>query len=152
MRRFLELLNTWRNTAIVDDAFPDLRDRVDHELAGLLRTMPKIVCLCGSTRFYKEFQRANYEETMKGNIVLSVGFYMHESEAAHGEAWGCTPEQKIALDALHFRKIELADEILVLDVGGYIGESTRNEINHAAALRKRIRYRSQETAVAQSAA
>lgn len=111
---------------------------------------PKIVCLCGSTRFYKEFQRANYEETMKGHIVLSVGFYMHESEAAHGEAWGCTLEQKTALDALHFRKIELADEILVLDVDGYIGESTRNEIKHANTLRKHIRYRSQEIAPAEN--
>lgn len=111
---------------------------------------PTIVCLCGSTRFYKEFQRANYEETMKGKIVLSVGFYMHESEAAHGEKWGCTPEQKIALDALHFRKIELADEILVLDVDGYIGESTRNEINHATALNKHIRYRSEEIAPSRS--
>ena len=109
---------------------------------------PRIICLCGSTRFYKEFQRANYEETMRGHIVLSVGFYMHESEAAHGEKWGCTPEQKIALDALHFRKIELADEVLVLDVDGYIGESTRNEINHATTLHKRIRYRSHETAPA----
>lgn len=140
MRRFLELLNTWRNTAIVDDAFPELRERVDHELAGLLRTMPKIVCLCGSTRFYKEFQRANYEETMAGNIVLSVGFYMHVAEEAHGETWGCTPEQKIALDALHFRKIDLADEVLVINVGGYVGESTRNEITYAMSLRKPIRW------------
>lgn len=101
---------------------------------------PKIVCLCGSTRFYKEFQRANYEETMAGRIVLSVGFYMHESEAAHGEKWGCTPEQKIALDALHMRKIELADEVLVINVGGYVGESTRNEIKHAKSLGKPIRW------------
>ncbi len=71
---------------------------------------PKIVCLCGSTRFYREFQRANYEETMAGRIVLSVGFFMHASEDAHGETWGCTSEQKIALDELHLRKIDLADE------------------------------------------
>jgi hypothetical protein len=103
-------------------------------------TKPTIVCLCGSTRFYKEFQRANYEETMAGRIVLSVGFYMHASEKAHGEKWGCTPEQKIALDALHMRKIELADEVLVINVGGYIGESTRNEIKHALSLGKLIRW------------
>jgi hypothetical protein len=101
---------------------------------------PVIVCLCGSTRFYKEFQRANYEETMAGRIVLSVGFYMHASEDAHGERWGCTPEQKITLDELHFRKIELADEVLVINVGGYVGESTRNEIDHARSLGKPIRW------------
>ena len=106
---------------------------------------PKVVCLCGSTRFYKEFQRANYEESMKGHIVLSVGFYMHASEEAHGEKWGCTPAQKRMLDAVYLKKIEMADEVLVLDVHGYIGESTRSEINHAESLGKRIRYLSQET-------
>ena len=77
---------------------------------------------------------------MAGRVVLSVGFYMHASEDAHGEKWGCTPEQKIALDALHFRKIELADEILVINVGDYVGESTQNEIDHAKSLGKPIRW------------
>ena len=103
-----------------------------------VQRVPKIVCLCGSTRFYTHFQEANYQETMAGNIVLSVGFYPRQG--AHNESVGCTPEQKKALDELYFHKIELADEILVLNVGGYIGESTRNEINHAAKLGKPIRY------------
>jgi hypothetical protein len=102
--------------------------------------MPTIVVLCGSTRFYQQFQRANYDETMAGKIVLSVGFYMHRAEAAHGENWGCTQEQKIALDELHKRKIDLADEVLVLNVGGYIGDSTRSEIEYAQSLRMPIRY------------
>lgn len=110
--------------------------------------LPEIVCLCGSTRFYETFQRANYDLTMQGVIVLSVGFYRPspESEAErtryehHGENIGCTPEQKIELDKLHMRKIDLADSILVLNVGGYIGESTRNEINYATSLAKNIRY------------
>jgi hypothetical protein len=80
---------------------------------------------------------------MEGRIVLSVGFYPH-AQKAHKASEGCTDEQKIALDALHFRKIEMADEVLVLDVGGYIGESTRNEIAHATKLGKPIRYWSQE--------
>lgn len=101
---------------------------------------PTIVCLCGSTRFYREFMRANYEETMAGRIVLSVGFYMHSSQDAHGETWGCTPEQKKALDELHFRKIELADEVLILNVRGYIGESTGRELAHAKSLGKTIRF------------
>lgn len=50
---------------------------------------PRVVCLCGSTRFYDEFQRANYERTMAGEIVLSVGFYPHaKAEHGHGEGVG----------------------------------------------------------------
>ena len=101
--------------------------------------LPKIVCLCGSTRFYKEFMEQNYLETMKGNIVLSVGFFMHSSDV-HGEGVGITPEQKIALDDLHKRKIDLADEVLVVNVGGYVGESTRSEIDYAKKHGKPIRY------------
>ncbi len=110
--------------------------------------MPRIVCLCGSTRFYEAFQSANYQETMMGRIVLSVGFYMHRPDTAHGESVGCTDQQKIALDELHKRKIDLADEVLVLNVGGYIGESTRSEIDYAKSLNMPIRYLEGEPNVA----
>jgi hypothetical protein len=98
---------------------------------------------------------------MAGRIVLSVGFFMHRPEIRrvprpdesadkrfvqpHGQATGCTPEQKLALDELHKRKIDLADEILVLDVNGYIGDSTRSEITYAEAYNKPVRYLSQES-------
>src|SRR5258708_31266989 len=109
--------------------------------SGNFKEMPKIVVLCGSTRFYKEFQEANYRETMLGRIVLSVGFYPHElSSAGHGENLGCTEIQKIKLDELHKRKIDLADEVLVLNVNNYIGESTKSEIEYAEALKMKIRY------------
>jgi hypothetical protein len=112
---------------------------------------PRVVCLCGSTRFYEAFQRANYEETMAGRIILSVGFYRRDLEGLesgprheyHGENIGCTPAQKVALDELHKRKIDLCDEILVLNVGnvgGYVGESTRSEIDYAIRMRKKVRY------------
>lgn len=101
---------------------------------------PKIVCLCGSTRFYEQFQEANYRETMNGKIVLSVGFYPHAQNEMHGEEKGCTPEQKIALDELHFRKIDLADEVLVLNVGGYVGSSTSNEVRYAQSQGKVLRW------------
>lgn len=107
---------------------------------GNFAEMPTIVCLCGSTRFYREYQKAQYDETMAGKIVLTVGFYMHSAEDAHGENWGCTPEQKVALDELHLRKIDLADEILVLNIGGYVGESTSREIAYAKAQGKKIRW------------
>lgn len=107
---------------------------------GIFGDMPKIVCLCGSTRFYGYFQRANYEETMNGNIVLSIGFYPQAQDGMHGEHCGVTPEQKIALDELHKRKIDLADEVLVLNVGGYIGESTQSEIRYAEMTNTPVRY------------
>ncbi len=103
--------------------------------------VPHIVCLCGSTRFYEYFQRANYEETMLGNIVLSVGFYPHaQKEVHHSEDVGCTPEQKVKLDELHKEKIRLADEVYVLNVEGYIGSSTRSEIEYAEKIGRPIRY------------
>jgi hypothetical protein len=102
--------------------------------------VPTVVCLCGSTRFYDAFQRANYEETMAGKVVLSVGFYPHSAEQAHGETIGITPEQKRRLDQLHMRKIDLADEVLVLNVGGYIGKSTTREVAYAIERGKIVRY------------
>lgn len=101
---------------------------------------PRLVCLCGSTRFYEAFQKANFDETMAGRIVLSVGFYPHASEKSHGENVGIDDEQKKALDELHLQKIDLADEVLVLNVDGYVGSSTRNEIAYAILKKKPIRW------------
>ena len=107
---------------------------------------PKIVCLCGSTRFKGAFDEANYRETMAGHIVLSVGFFLHRpadqgrEKNQEGCMYSCTAEQKVALDELHKRKIDLADEVLVLNVGGYIGSSTRSEIEYAKEHGKPIRF------------
>ncbi len=102
---------------------------------------PRIVCLCGSTRFYDAFQEANYQLTMAGKIVLSVGFYPHsKAQHGHGEGVGHDSAEKVALDELHKRKIDLADEVLVLNVGGYIGESTRGEVSYAERLGKPVAY------------
>ena len=102
---------------------------------------PKIVCLCGSTRFMEQFFNSGWDETMKGNIVLSVGvnLKMKTADGGHvGEAMG--EEVKVMLDELHKRKIDLADEVLILNVGGYIGESTRSELEYAKAHGKRVRF------------
>jgi len=106
----------------------------------MIEKKPKIVCLCGSTKFYEDFMKANYEETMLGNIVLSVGFFMHSSEKTHGQHVGCSDEQKEMLDKLHLQKIDLAGEILVINKDGYIGESTRREIKHAVRTGKPVRW------------
>ena len=116
----------------------------DERAAPQYPERPRIVCLCGSTRFYSTFQEANFRETMAGRAVFSVGFYPQGPEGAHGEDVGITPEQKEFLDELHKRKIEIADEILVLNVNGYIGSSTSSEIEHARSLGKIIRYWEEE--------
>lgn len=99
---------------------------------------PRIVCLCGSTRFMDQFHEQNRILTEQGVIVLSVGLVNTSSVYSRSES--LTPEMKAKVDQLHLRKIELADEVLVLNVGGYVGESTKNEIAHATKLGKPIRY------------
>lgn len=98
--------------------------------------VPLVVCLCGSTKFKEQFNQANFQETMKGRIVLSVGFFAHVDNHIHT----LTVEEKFGLDRLHKCKIDLADEILVVNVGGYIGSSTRSEIDYAEAAGKPVRY------------
>ena len=96
---------------------------------------PKIVCLCGSGRFRQAFEDAEYRETLAGKIVLTIGCNTHDvarsAELVH---------HKPMLDELHLRKIDLADEVFVLNVGGYIGEGTRSEIDYARKLGKPIRW------------
>lgn len=97
---------------------------------------PIVVCLCGSTKFKKEFIEANFRETMAGKIVLTVGFFGH----ADSHIYTPTEAEKAALDELHLRKIDLADEVLILNVGGYIGESTKRELNYAVNTMKKVRF------------
>ncbi|MFD5813026.1 hypothetical protein [Streptomyces sp. NPDC127038] len=91
---------------------------------------PPIVCICGSARFADEMRAANRELTLAGVIVVAPG---EADELISGE-------QKAQLGALHLRKIDLADRVLVVNPGGYIGESTRREIAYAKCLGKPIRY------------
>lgn len=96
---------------------------------------PEIVCLCGSTRFKDEYRAENARLTLQGKIVLSVGFFHHSGDAPEGVAEHVerfeNSETKANLDELHKRKIDLADWIHVINPGGYIGESTKSEIEYA---------------------
>lgn len=100
------------------------------------KVRPTVVCLCGSTRFKADFIAANFRETMWGKIVLTVGWFSHTD----GEVYTPTPQEKAAMDELHKRKIDLADEVLVINPGGYIGESTRSEIEYAKSKGTPVRY------------
>lgn len=103
--------------------------------------IPTVVCLCGSTRFIEAYQQANLEETMAGRIVLSVGCdTKSDNELFADKSLGELEEIKMRLDYLHLRKIDLADEVLILNVDGYIGESTRRELQYAQQAGKKIRY------------
>ncbi|MBR5961082.1 MAG: hypothetical protein IKZ98_08800 [Clostridia bacterium] len=95
----------------------------------------KVITLCGSTRFKDEFMEAQKQLTLEGNIVISVGMFGH---AGDNEVW--TEGTKEMLDDMHKRKIDMADEIFVINVGGYIGESTRSEIEYAKKTGKNVRY------------
>jgi cell division protein FtsB len=138
MKAFLDLADRFRSTPIVDDEFPRLRDEFDSQLFRMRTTLPKIVCLCGSTRFVDSFNYWRRYLTEKGEIVLSIEIVT--TQTRENDPQYSDPELKQKLDELHKRKIDLADEILVLNVGGYIGESTRSEIEYAQNLGKSIRY------------
>lgn len=104
---------------------------------GWATPRPEIVVLCGSTRFMDAFQDANLHLTLQGIIVLSIGC----NTKSDAELEPTLPKfDKVALDELHKRKIDLADRVLVLNVDGYIGESTRSEIDYAIAHDKPIEY------------
>lgn len=108
---------------------------------------PAVVCLCGSTRFHATFAAEGLRLTLAGKIVLSIGTTAPDAMTlAHPES-EMGRRQKRLLDRLHFEKVILADEVYVLNVGGYVGESTKNEIRVAEAFGKRITWWDEEHAV-----
>ena len=100
---------------------------------------PEVVCLCGSTRFKDAFLKAQLDLTLAGKIVVTVGGFGHaDHDKSPEEVWGL--EQKQALDRLHKWKIDMADTVLVLNVGGYVGDSTKSEIAFAVCRAKNIQF------------
>jgi hypothetical protein len=110
---------------------------------GLVRDFggqrPEIVVLCGSTRFFGTFNEQNLALTLDGKIVLTVGCdTKRDDDLMAAGVFG--PLLKARLDDLHKRKIDLADRVLVLNVGGYVGDSTRSEIEYAQKIGRPIDY------------
>lgn len=95
----------------------------------------KVITLCGSTKFKDAFIETQKNLTLQGNIVISVGLFGH---CGDDEVW--TEGTKAMLDDMHKRKIDMADEIFVINVGGYIGESTRSEIEYAERNGRTVKY------------
>lgn len=100
-----------------------------------------VVTLCGSTRFKKEFEEVQKKLTLQGYIVISVGLFGHsgDPEVWEDQAEGTLTETKKMLDEIHKCKIDMSDEIFVINPGGYIGESTRSEIEYARSYGKKVR-------------
>lgn len=102
----------------------------------------KVITLCGSSRFKEDFFKVQKDLTLKGNIVISLGLFGHSGD---DEVWenmdeGTLTNTKKMLDDMHKRKIDMADEIFVVNVGGYIGESTKSEIEYAKIHGKKVNY------------
>ena len=102
----------------------------------------KVITLCGSTKFKDEFLKAQKDLSLKGNIVISVGLFGHSGDF---EVWenmdeGTLIKTKEMLDDMHKRKIDMSDEIFVINVNGYIGDSTKSEIEYAIKTGKKVNY------------
>ncbi|RWO57284.1 hypothetical protein [Mesorhizobium sp.] len=105
---------------------------------------PRVYTLCGSSRFPEAFHLANAHLSMCGHIVISLGLFGHADEPRGSrfltsDGNEAAPEKR-NLDQLHFRKIDLADAIFVVNVGGYIGSSTKREIAYAVSQGKAVEW------------
>lgn len=119
----------------VGQIFKDFHDKGFTRVVALHDSFPKVICLCGSTRFKNEFNEVNLQLTLAGYIVLTVGSFMHSDTELK-----ISDEKKVELDVLHKRKIDIADAVLVLNVNEYIGSSTRSEIDYTSTTGKAIDY------------
>ena len=95
----------------------------------------KVITLCGSTRFKDEFIATQKRLSLEGCIVISVGLFGHS-----GDEEVSRPGVKEMLDDMHLRKIDMADEVMVINPGGYIGQSTSREIEYAKSVGKPVNY------------
>lgn len=105
--------------------------------------MNGVVTLCGSTRFKDEYEEVNRVLELNDWVVLTVASYYHKEKDRSLRRWILKYKKK--LDRLHLAKIELSQAIIVIDVGGYVGSSTRNEIRHAVKRKKPVYYWSDES-------
>lgn len=115
-----------------------------------------IVCICGSTRFPQAHELAELHETLLGNVVIPLAMYGHADQPEGAKFLTSDGDEntveKQRIDGIHFKKIDIADEILVINVAGYVGSSTKREIAHANAQGKPVRWLFESAAPADLAA
>lgn len=100
---------------------------------SIVKNNYKIITLCGSVKFKDEFMQVQERLTLEGNIILTPNFFTNRNIEINIET-------KKVLDEMHRQKIDMSDEICVINVGGYIGESTKDEIEYARTKGKKISY------------
>lgn len=113
----------------------NIGELADKTLKFLKSNSPKIICLCGSLRFKKNFGVVELEQVLEGNIVLTPCCMYVDAQRTDSFM-----EHKSQFDKMHFAKIDICDEVFVINKDGYIGDSTRNEIEHAFKKGKVINY------------
>lgn len=94
----------------------------------------KVITLCGSTRFKSKFEEVQRELTLKGYIVLTLGVFGKTDLISEAGL------NKSILEQMHKQRIDMSDEIFVINVDGYIGESTKAEIEYAKSKGKKVNY------------
>ena len=115
----------------------------DQQTTGRAEGEAKVITLCGSTKFEAEFAEVNQRLTMEGCVVISLGMFSLPDLPGYDRTADCS-DLKRRLGAMHFQKIRMADEVYIVDPGGYLGEATRREIAYAESLGKPVRYLSRE--------
>ncbi len=104
-------------------------------------TNPRVICLCGSSRFVAEMACIAWAlERDEGYITLGLHLLPKDYPGVTADHAAEAEGRKEHFDELHKRKIDLADEVFVVNIGGYIGKSTRSEIEYARAHGKPVRF------------
>ena len=114
----LEQQGSWRLTEEINSLYDILEECVAEIRRLKKEPRPAIVCLCGSTRFMDAFHQANRQLSLNGMIVLTVEIATYDGAT---DPQGTDPDTKAKLDALHLRKIDLADAVLILNVDDTLG-------------------------------
>lgn len=94
----------------------------------------KVITLCGNHELIDEFFQQQNRLTLEGNIVLSIIPFVNLVDKSQ------LIKNKKMLMAMHKQKIDLADEVLVINKGGHIGPDTKEEIEYAMKQNKPIIY------------
>lgn len=94
----------------------------------------KIITICGSSKFKEEILRIDAKLSLEGNIVISLGCFGHADEL------NLTRKQEAILERVHQEKMNMSDEIFVVNKDGYIGEHTERDIEYAKSRGLKIRY------------
>lgn len=136
---FTRKLEDGRTICVDESTAIFIEDAHDSYDCGPMPTRPAIVCLCGSTKFIEQMAIKAWEFEKAGAIALSCHL-LPDSYGAAGHHQAEAEGVADAMDALHLHKIDIADKIFVINVGGYIGDSTRREIEYATKHGKLVEY------------